>query len=101
ALMPRVIEALMADGQRRLLQRIVDARLLAIGAREAELDKDPATARAIERAVDQVLADALARRATASLDENALRRFFSGHEALYRTGQRVHVRHIVVGSEAE
>jgi peptidyl-prolyl cis-trans isomerase C len=99
--MPRIVEALTADGQRRILQRLIDVRLLAIGAREARLDQEPAVQRAIERAVDQALADQLARREAAAIDDAAVRRYFDSHETLFRTGQRVHLHHIVVGSEAE
>lgn len=99
--MPKVIEALTPEGQRRILQQLIDTRLLAFGARDARLDRDAGVQHAIERAVDQVLADSLSRREAAALDEAALRAYYAGHEALFRTGQRVHVRHIVVASEAE
>jgi peptidyl-prolyl cis-trans isomerase C len=99
--MPKVIEALTPEGQRRILQQLIDTRLLALGARDTRLDRDAEVQRAIERAVDQVLADYLARREAASLDDAALRQYFAGHETLFRTGQRVHIRHIVVASEAE
>jgi parvulin-like peptidyl-prolyl isomerase len=99
--MPKVIEALTPEGQRRILQQLIDVRLLAIGARDARLDRDASVQRAIERAVDQVLADQLARREVASLDEAAVREYYDSHDTLFRTGQRVHIRHIVVASEAE
>ena len=99
--MPKVIEALTPEGQRRILQQLIDTRLLALGARDARLDRDAEVQRAIERAVDQVLADYLARREAAALDDAALREYYARHETLFRTGQRVHVRHIVVASEAE
>lgn len=99
--MPKVIEALTPEGQRRILQQLIDTRLLALGARDARLDKDAGVQRAIERAIDQVLAEYLARREAASLDDAALRQYYASRETLFRTGQRVHVRHIVVASEAE
>ncbi len=99
--MPRIVEALTADGQRRILQRLIDVRLLAIGAREARLDQDPAVQRAIERAIDQALADQFARREAAAIDDAAVRHYFDSHETLFRTGQRVHLHHIVVASEGE
>lgn len=99
--MPKVIEALTPEGQRRILQQLIDVRLLALGARDARLDRDAGVQRAIERAIDQVLADSLARREAASLDDAALRQYYASHETLFRTGQRVRIRHIVVATEAE
>jgi len=99
--MPRITAGLTPEGQRRILQQLIDVRLLAIGARDARLDRDASVQRAIERAVDQVLADQLARREIASLDEAAVREYYDSHDTVFRTGQRVHLRHIVVASEAE
>ncbi|MCU1382350.1 MAG: peptidylprolyl cis-trans isomerase lipoprotein PpiC-type [Acidobacteria bacterium] len=99
--MPKVVEALTPEGQRRILQQMIDTHLLAFGARDARLDRDPAVQRAIARAVDLVLADQLARREAAALDDRALRDYYDSHEAQFRIGERVHVRHIVVASEAE
>jgi peptidyl-prolyl cis-trans isomerase C len=101
--MPKVIEALTPDGQRRILQQLVDARLLAIGARDLALDQDPAVRRAVERAVDAALADQMIRREVEKLDltDAGLQRYYDAHQDTFRVGQRVKVRQIVVQTDAE
>jgi peptidyl-prolyl cis-trans isomerase C len=101
--MPKVIEALSADGQRRILQQLIDGRLLALGARDRGLDQDPAVRRAVERAVDAVLADQIVRREIDKLDltDPGLQRYYDAHQDAFRVGQRVRVRQIVVATEPE
>jgi parvulin-like peptidyl-prolyl isomerase len=101
--MPKVIEALSADGQRRILQQLIDGRLLALGARDRALDQDSAVRRAVERAVDAVLADQIVRREIDKLDltDPGLQRYYEAHQDAFRVGQRVRVRHIVVATEPE
>lgn len=101
--MPKVIEALTPDGQRRILQQLIDGRLLAIGARDLVLDQDPSVRRAVERAVDAALADQMIRREIDKLDltDTGLQRYFDARQDAFRVGQRVKVRHIVVPTEAE
>lgn len=98
-----VMNTFTTSGRRETLQALVDARLLADGARDARLDDDADVKRAIARAVDRALADQLTRRELATVDVSAaaLRRYYDDHDAAFRTGGRVKARHIVVASEAE
>ena len=98
-----VMESFTEEGQRRTLQHLVDARLLAEGARERKLDSDPSVQRAVARAVDGVLAESLVRAEVDRLDlsDTNLQHYYDLHQEQFRTARRVKARHIVVATRAE
>jgi peptidyl-prolyl cis-trans isomerase C len=98
-----VMESFTEEGQRRTLQHLVDARLLAEGARERKLDSDPSVRRAVARAVDGVLADSLIRVEVDRLDlsDTNLQHYYDLHQEQFRTDRRVKARHIVVATRAD
>ena len=95
-----VMESFTEQGQRRTLQHLIDARLLAEGARERRIDSDPAVQRAVARAVDTVLADSLIRMEVEKLDlkDASLQRYYEMHQDSFRTAKRVRARHVVVAT---
>ena len=99
----RVMQSFTPEGQRRVLQQLIDARLLADGAREQKLDADPEVQRAVSRAVDAVLAESLIRVEIQKLNLNdaALQHYYDTHPDQFRTAKRVKARHIVVYSRVE
>jgi len=99
----QLVETLTDAGRKRILDSEVDRLLAATAARDARLDQDPAVARAIARAIDRVLADALEERETASLDlsDAALRRYYAAHSERFSSPPRIKARHIVVATRED
>jgi peptidyl-prolyl cis-trans isomerase C len=85
------------------LDQLVDLQLFALAAREQGLDKRADVRRAIERVVDQVLAETLVgeRAAKLPLGDDVLRRYYETHPSEFEQPGRVRARHIVVKSQAE
>jgi peptidyl-prolyl cis-trans isomerase C len=96
-------EGLSVRTPREILRGLVDDAVLAAAARAQSLDRESA----VEREVRGVLADALVqsetrRRMAASLpDEAAMRAYYDAHTAEFTSEERVHLREIVLASEAE
>lgn len=99
----KLVETLTESGRKRLLHDEVDRLLAARAARDEGLDKDASVQRAIARATDAVLAEALLERRVAHLDlsDDALRRYYAAHPDRFAIGPRVKARHIVVPTRAD
>jgi peptidyl-prolyl cis-trans isomerase C len=99
----KLVETLTESGRKRLLHDEVDRLLAARAARDEGLDKDASVQRAIARATDAVLAEALLERRVAHLDlsDDALRRYYAAHPDRFAVGPRVKARHIVVPTRAD
>jgi peptidyl-prolyl cis-trans isomerase C len=83
-----------------LLDQMVDRRALVIAARNQGMDKDPAVERAIARAIDQVMQNALLSREIApSVTDAALHARYDANIANKPGEEEVHARHILVDSE--
>ncbi|MDP2252887.1 MAG: EpsD family peptidyl-prolyl cis-trans isomerase, partial [Thiobacillus sp.] len=79
-------EAQAADAKIRLLQALVDQRLVAQAAKNAGLHKDPAVAIAMEQASRQVLAEAYAERSfkdVANPSETEIAEYYNQHPELF------------------
>jgi EpsD family peptidyl-prolyl cis-trans isomerase len=79
-------EAQVAEAKTRLLQALVDQRLVAQAAKNAGLDKDPAVAIAMEQASRQVLAEAYAERSfkdVAQPTEAEIAAYYEQHPELF------------------
>lgn len=79
-------EAQAAEAKTRLLQALVDQRLVAQAAKNAGLDKDPAVAIAMEQASRQVLAEAYAERSfkdVAQPTEAEIAAYYEQHPELF------------------
>jgi peptidyl-prolyl cis-trans isomerase C len=85
------------------LKRLVDTKLLSLGARDAGLDRRADVKRRLENAIDALLAEELRAdiAARADLGERALREYYAAHAADFQAPSRVRARHIVVRTEAE
>ncbi|MDZ7585719.1 MAG: EpsD family peptidyl-prolyl cis-trans isomerase [Thiobacillus sp.] len=79
-------EAQSAEARIRLLQALVDQRLVAQAAKNAGLDKDPAVAIAMEQASRQVLAEAYAERSFKDVvnpSETEIAEYYNQHPELF------------------
>jgi EpsD family peptidyl-prolyl cis-trans isomerase len=79
-------EAQAAEAKSRLLQALIDQRLVAQAAEKAGLDKDPAVAVAMEQASRQVLAEAYAERSfkdVAQPTEAEIAAYYEQHPELF------------------
>lgn len=79
-------EAQSAEARIRLLQALVDQRLVAQAAKNAGLDKDPAVAIAMEQASRQVLAEAYAERSFKDVvnpTETEIAEYYNQHPELF------------------
>lgn len=102
---------LLADGERletsspvfrRVLDEVVDQRLLAAEARRRGLDEDPETVRRIAAARDRVLGDRLVEDAVRrSVNEAAVQALYREQVRLSRRSEQVRAREIVSRSEAD
>ncbi len=85
-----------------LTDQLIDRAAIVVMARKAGLDKDPATARAIARAVDEALENAQMRKEIEpSLTDAAVLARYNKDIAGKDGEPEVHARHILVGSEAD
>jgi peptidyl-prolyl cis-trans isomerase C len=84
-----------------LLDQMIDRKTLVIAARKQGLDKDPAVQRAIARATDQALQNALlSRDLSASVTDAAIKARYEATLAKKSGEEEVHARHILVADEA-
>ena len=99
----RLAAASTVDGVEKLSRRLLEQKVMAEGARAAALDRDPAVARLLSRATDQLLADALVQQELSRVDmsEAALRRYYAGNTERFRSTPRRRARHIVVATRQE
>jgi peptidyl-prolyl cis-trans isomerase C len=84
-----------------LLDQMIDRKTLVIAARKQGLDKDPAVQRAIARATDQALQNALLSRDLGpSVTDAAIKARYEATVAKKSGEEEVHARHILVADEA-
>jgi peptidyl-prolyl cis-trans isomerase C len=84
-----------------LLDQMIDRKTLVIAARKQGLDKDPAVLRAIARATDQALQNALLSRDLGpSVTDAAIKARYDATLAKKSGEEEVHARHILVTDEA-
>jgi peptidyl-prolyl cis-trans isomerase C len=99
----RVLATITVDGLEEMARTIAERRLLAQAARARRLDTDPEGVRAIERAIETLLADRLIDAELAALDTStdALRRYYDAHQDEFRSRPRRQAHHIVVKTREE
>ena len=87
---------------RRLLDELVDQRLLAEEAVRRGLDDDPATQRRLAAARERVLADTLVENVVAgATNEAEIRALYDDTQRLQRRSEEIRARQIVTATEAE
>ena len=86
----------------RVLDQLIDVRLLAIEARARELDKDPEVQMRLQAARDRILGDILIDETVAErIDEAAIRRMYDQQVERMVLGDEARVRHILALSKPE
>jgi peptidyl-prolyl cis-trans isomerase C len=87
---------------RRVMEEVVDQKLLAAEALERKLDKDPVAQRRLAAARERILGDMLVERVVAdAVSDNAIRGLYQEQLKLAKRSEEIHARQIVVGSAAE
>lgn len=91
-----------SDLFRRVLDEVVDQRLLAAEAVRRKLDKDPVAQRRLAAARDRVLGDMLVERTVSdAVDDAAVRGLYQEQLKLAKRSEEVHGRQIVAASAAD
>ena len=91
-----------SDLFRRVLDEVVDQRLLAGEAVRRKLDKDPVAQRRLAAARDRVLGDMLVESVVSdAVNDNAVRGLYQEQLKLAKRSEEIHARQIVVASAAD
>jgi peptidyl-prolyl cis-trans isomerase C len=91
-----------SDLFRRVLDQVVDQRLLAGEAARRKLDKEPMAQRRLASARDRVLGDMLVESVVSdAVNDNAVRGLYQEQLKLAKRSEEIHARQIVLGSVAE
>ncbi len=91
-----------SDLFRRVMDEVVDQRLLASEAMKRNLDREPVAQRRLAAARDRVLGDMLVESVVSdAVNDNAVRRLYQEQLKLAKRSEEIHARQIVVGSGAE
>ena len=91
-----------SDMFRRVLDQVIDQKLLAAEALKRKLDKDPMAQRRLAAARERLLGDMLVESAVAdAVNENAIRGLYQEQLKLAKRSQEIHARQIVLPSQAE
>jgi peptidyl-prolyl cis-trans isomerase C len=91
-----------SDLFRRVLDEVVDQRLLAEEALKRKLDKDPMAQRRLAAARDRVLGDMLVEGVVAeAVNDNAIRGLYQEQLKLAKRSEEIHARQIVLPTAAE
>jgi peptidyl-prolyl cis-trans isomerase C len=91
-----------SDLFRRVLDEVVDQRLLAGEAARRKLDKDPVAQRRLAAAHDRVLGDMLVESVVSdAVNDNAVRGLYQEQLKLAKRSEEIHARQIVLGTAAE
>src|SRR5512141_1473239 len=106
-----VAQGLISEGEpldvssdlfRRVLDEVVDQKLLAAEALKRKLDKDPVAQRRLAAARDRVLGDMLVESVVAdAVNDNAIRGLYQEQLKLAKRSEEIRARQIVVGSAAD
>ena len=87
---------------RRMMDEVIDQKLLAAEARRRKLDKDPAAQRRLLAAQDRVLGDMLVESQVAdAVNEGAIRGLYEEQQKLARRSMEIRARQIVLATTAE
>ena len=93
---------LSSDLFRRVLDEVVDQRLLAGEAIKRKLDKDPVAQRRLNAARDRVLGDMLVESVVSdAVNDNAVRGLYQEQLKLSKRSEEIHARQIVVATAAD
>ncbi|HEY2358146.1 MAG TPA: peptidylprolyl isomerase [Phenylobacterium sp.] len=91
-----------SDLFRRVLDEVVDQRLLANEAIKRKLDKDPVAQRRLTAARDRVLGDMLVEGVVSdAVNDNAVRGLYQEQLKLAKRSEEIHARQIVLASAAD
>ena len=91
-----------SDLFRRVLDEVVDQRLLATEALKRKLDKDPVAQRRLAAARDRILGDMLVESVVSdAVNDNAVRGLYAEQLKLAKRSEEIHARQIVVATAAE
>ena len=91
-----------SDLFRRVMDEVVDQRLLAGEAARRKLDKDPVAQRRLAAARDRVLGDMLVESVVSdAVNDNAVRGLYQEQLKLAKRSEEIHARQIVLGTAAE
>ena len=106
-----VAQGLIGDGEpldtssdtfRKVLEEVIDQKLLASEAMKRKLDKDPAAQRRLAAARERVLSDLLVENVVAdAVNENAIRSLYQEQLKLAKRSEEIHARQIVVPTQAD
>jgi len=97
-------EALEIDSAEfnRVLDQLIDVRLLAIEARERELDQDPQVRLRLAAARDRILGNILIDDLVAErVDEAAIRKMYEAQIAIMEMGEEARIRHILTATKED
>jgi peptidyl-prolyl cis-trans isomerase C len=87
---------------RRVMDEVVDQKLLATEALKRKLDKDPAAQRRLAAARERILGDMLVESTVSdAVNENAIRGLYQEQLKLAKQSEEVRARQIVVASQAD
>lgn len=91
-----------SDLFRRVMDEVVDQKLLATEALKRKLDKDPAAQRRLTAARERILGDMLVESTVSdAVNENAIRGLYQEQLKLAKQSEEVHARQIVSGNQAD
>jgi peptidyl-prolyl cis-trans isomerase C len=106
-----VAQGLISEGEpldvssdlfRRVMDEVVDQKLLAAEALKRKLDKDPAAQRRLAAARERILGDMLVESTVSdAVNESAIRGLYQEQLKLARQSEEIHARQIVVANLAE
>lgn len=91
-----------SDLFRRVMDEVVDQKLLAAEALKRKIDKDPATQRRLAAARERILGDMLVESTVSgAVNENAIRGLYQEQLKLSKRSEEIHARQIVVATAPE
>lgn len=91
-----------SDTFHRVLDQVIDQKLLAAEALKRRLDKDPLAQRRLAAARERILGDLLVENVVAdAVNENAIRNLYQEQLKLAKRSEEIHARQIVVPTQAE
>ncbi|MFC3068986.1 peptidylprolyl isomerase [Phenylobacterium soli] len=91
-----------SDVFHRVLDEVVDQKLLAAEAARRKLDKDPLAQRRLAAARERVMGDLLVESVVAdAVNENAIRNLYQEQLKLAKRSEEIHARQIVTATQAE
>jgi peptidyl-prolyl cis-trans isomerase C len=91
-----------SDPFRRVLDEVIDQKLLAREAQVRRLDRDPVVRRKLAAAKDKVMGDALIEsEVDKAVNEAAIRQLYAEQQKKQRQGEEFHARQIVLANQAD